>query len=108
MAHVVTYKYTRASVEVEFPTANSEQADWDIERRSLMTTHGIELSYTVSDDGLIAEAILTSEDQASFQGYLEAIEADGGTAILQDIKQRGINDGVTIEIFVNGEAHTPS
>ena len=108
MAHVVTYKYTRPNVSVDFPTATSEQADWDIERRSLMTTHGIDLTYNVNEDGTVAEAVLTAENQETFQTYLTAIEADGGTEILQDIKQRGESDGVTIEIFVNGVEHTPS
>jgi len=107
MAHVVTYKYTRPTVLVDFPTATAEQADWDIERRSLMTTHGIDLTYNVNVDGTVAEAVLTAENQETFQTYLAAIEANGGKEILQDIKQRGESDGVTIEIFVNGVEHTP-
>ena len=104
MAHEVIVRYVRPSTEVEFPTAdqNSAQEEWDTSRRLALVDNNISVVYNLSEDGLTMEIQFTAGTEVDWNAYMEGIQADGGFDIIEGIKARCTDAGITMTYIVNG------
>jgi len=104
MAHEVIIKYVRPSVDVEVPTADQTQAqeEWDTSRRLALIDNNISVTYSISEDGLTMEAIFNALSEADWNNYMTAMQADGGFNIIEDLKTRCTEAGITMSYIVNG------
>lgn len=104
MAHEVIIKYVRPSVDVEIPTADQStaQEEWDTTRRLALIDNNISVTYNISEDGLTVETIFTAASEADWTTYMSGVQEGDGFNIIEDLKSRCSQVGITMSYIVNG------
>lgn len=106
MPYVVKFQFTKPDNEVEATVVKDKDASLSTQLQSAQDAAGITSEYTLSEDFLTAELVLTSPDEATWQTFVTdhlhpALSSNNATftGMIND----NASDGVTINTIIIDE-----